>query len=120
MSRIKELKRVSRHKRVGKKIRGTSDRPRLCVHRSLQNIHAQIVDDSKGRVLLGLSTLGKEVKDKVKNGGNIQSAMFLGEALAAMAKGQGITKVRFDRGGYLFHGRIKAFADGARKGGLEF
>jgi len=120
MVATREIKRVYRHNRVRKTSSGTGDRPRLCVHRSLKNLHAQIVDDVAGKVLLGLSTQNKDIRSKMKNCGNIKAAEALGEMVAVQAKGKGITKVCFDRGGYLFHGRVKAFADGARKGGLEF
>ena len=116
----RELKRIGRHTRIRKKVAGTTERPRLCVHRSLNNFYAQIVDDSHGTVLFGMSTLGKNIHSKVKYGGNIPAAAALGEAFAAEAQKKGITKVCFDRGGYLYHGRVKAFADGARKGGMEF
>ena len=99
---------------------GTADRPRLCVHRSLSNFYAQVIDDNQGKVLLGMSTLGKNIVQKIKYGGNIKAASALGEVFAAEAQKKGITKVSFDRGGYLYHGRVKAFADGARKGGMEF
>jgi large subunit ribosomal protein L18 len=116
----KERKLVARHQRIRKHLVGGAERPRLCVHRSLKNFSAQIIDDTSGKVLCGLSTLDKEFKSKVKTGGNVAGAMKLGEAFAAVAKGKGIQKVCFDRGGYLYHGRIKAFAEGARKGGLDF
>ena len=99
---------------------GTSSQPRLCVHRSLDNFYAQMIDDSKGNVLFGCSTLNKEVKGKIKTGGNIDSASALGQVMASLAKEKGVTKVCFDRCGYLYHGRVKAFADAARKGGLVF
>ncbi len=120
MLNIKEHKRIFRHERIRKGIAGTIDRPRLCLHRSLNNLQAQIIDDGAGKVLLGKSTLAKDVKGKIKTGGNITAASILGEALAAEAIKKGIKKVAFDRGGYLYHGRIKAFAEAARKAGLEF
>jgi large subunit ribosomal protein L18 len=120
ITKDREIKRVGRHKRIRKKIAGTSDQPRLCVHRSLTNFYAQIVDDSIGKVLLGMSTRNKGISSKIKSKGNIAAASVLGEAFAAEAKKKGIKKVSFDRGGYLYHGRVKAFADGARKGGMEF
>ena len=83
-------------------------------------MHAQIIDDISGKVLFGLSTLDKNLRSKIKSGGNITAASLLGETLAQRAKAKGINKVCFDRGGYLYHGRVKAFAEGARKGGLEF
>ena len=118
--KTRELKRLSRHKRLRKKIAGTTERPRLCVHRSHKNIQAQVIDDSSGKVLLGLSTLNKELKKKAKYGGNISAAKALGEVVAAAAVKQGIKKVAFDRGGYMYHGRVKAFAEAARESGLEF
>ena len=117
---LKEVRRFYRHKRVRKQLFGTSSRLRLCVHRSLNNLFAQIVDDEKGKVLFGVSTLNKELRKKIKSGGNVAAAEVLGEALAKAAKEKGVSKVCFDRGGYLYHGRIKAFAEAARKGGLEF
>jgi large subunit ribosomal protein L18 len=116
----KELKRNGRHARIRKKVTGTADRPRVCIHRSLNNFQAQAIDDSQGKVLFGMSTLGKDIAKNFKYGGNIEAASILGEAFAAGAKKKGITKVCFDRGGYLYHGRVKAFAEGARKGGMEF
>ena len=83
-------------------------------------MQAHIVDDTTGKVLLGISTLDKNLRNKAKYGGNVQAAMLLGETLALKAKEKGIKKVAFDRGGYVYHGRVKAFADAARKGGLEF
>ena len=120
MSKIREIKRVYRHNRVRQKIRGTSERPRLIVHRSLKNMQAHIVDDGVGKVLFGVSTLDTDVRAKIKSGGNTAAAAALGERVAAQAKEKGVTRVVFDRGGYLYHGRIKVFAEAARKGGLEF
>ena len=109
-----------RHQRIRKRVSGTAQQLRLCVHRSLNNMHAQIIDDTQRKVLFGLSTLDKALRLKIKNGGNVNAAGILGEALARQAQEKGIKKVCFDRGGYLYHGRIKAFAEAARKGGLEF
>ena len=117
---IKHSKRRYRHQRILKKLRGSSDQPRLCVYRSLKNLHAQIIDDTQRRVLLGISTVDKDLRSKLKSGGDINAASMLGEAMAVKALGKGIKKVCFDRGGYLYHGRVKAFAEAARKGGLEF
>lgn len=117
---IKENKRFARHQRLRKKVIGTVERPRLCVHRSINNLYAQVVDDVQGKVLFGMSTLTKEFRTKVKKGGNIQAANLLGEVFALKVKEKGIKKVCFDRGGYQFHGRVKAFAEAARKSGLEF
>ncbi len=116
----KEQQRIYRHKRLRHKVVGTSDRPRLYVHCGLRSMQAHVVDDVLRKVICGMSTLDKSLKTKVKHGGNVQAATLLGEALAAKAKGKGIQKVCFDRGGYFYHGRVKAFADAARKGGLEF
>ena len=120
ITKDRERKRVGRHKRIRKKIAGTNDQPRLCIHRSLTNLYAQIVDDNAGNVLFGMSTRNKSILSKIKSGGNIAAAEVLGEAFAAEARKKGIKKVCFDRGGYLYHGRVKAFAEGARKGGMEF
>ncbi len=120
MINIKEHKRISRHERIRKGIAGTTERPRLCLHRSLNNLQAQIIDDTSAKVIIGKSTLAKDVKSKIKTGGNIKAAVILGESVAAEAIKKGIKKVAFDRGGYLYHGRVKAFAEAARKGGLEF
>ena len=116
----KIVKRVGRHLRIRKRVVGTPQRPRLCVHRSLKNFYAQIVDDREGRVLFGMSTLNKDIQGKVKNGANSQAAALLGEVFSGLARKKGITKVSFDRGGYLYHGCVKAFAEAARQGGLEF
>ena len=115
-----ELKRVYRHERLRKKLKGTTDRPRVCVHRSLTNFYAQVIDDDNGKVLCGMSTLNKEIKSKVKYGGNVHAAEILGEVFAKKVIGTGIKKVCFDRGGYKFHGRVKAFAEAMRTGGMEF
>jgi len=116
----RELKRINRHKRIRKKMTGTNELPRMCVHRSLKNFYVQLVDDTSGKVLCGLSTRTKDLRSKVKGGGNIGAATQLGEAFASVAKEKGIKKVCFDRGGYIYHGRVKAFAEAARKGGMEF
>jgi len=120
MLNIKEQQRIYRHERIRNGLVGTPGRPRLCVHRSLNNLQAQIIDDSAGKVLIGKSTLAKDVKSKLKSGGNVNAAGVLGESLALEAIKKGIKKVSFDRGGYLYHGRIKAFAEAARKAGLIF
>jgi large subunit ribosomal protein L18 len=112
--------RKMRHKRIKKKLIGTPMRPRLNIFRSLKNIYAQIIDDTTGEVLLSVSTLDKELKHKISYGGNVKAASALGEVLAQRAKNKGISKVAFDRGGYLYHGRVKAVAESARKAGLKF
>ncbi len=115
----KEQKREARHRRIRKKIQGNGEVPRLCIHRSNTNLQAHIVDDVKRKVLFGASTTDKEFKSKVKNAGNIKAASLFGEEFAKLAGEKGIKKVCFDRCGYLYHGRIKAFAEAARKGGMK-
>jgi large subunit ribosomal protein L18 len=104
------------HARIRQKMAGTAERPRLNVYRSLNHIYAQVIDDQKGETLASASTLAL----KVKTGGNVAAAKEIGKAVAEQAVKQGIKKVVFDRGGYLYHGRIKALADAAREAGLEF
>ena len=108
--------RVMRHERVRSKISGTPETPRLCVFRSNKNISCQIIDDENGVTLASASSLSL----KLKNGGNIEAAREVGKAIAEAAKKANITKVVFDRGGYLYHGRVEALADAARENGLEF
>lgn len=110
--------RQKRHLRLRKKVKGTADRPRLCVYRSLKNIYAQIIDDDKGVTLVSASTLDPAF-DK-KYGGNKEAALEVGKLIASRALEKGIKSVVFDRGGYLYHGRVASLADGAREGGLEF
>ena len=112
--------RQRRHLRVRKKIVGTSERPRLNVFRSNSNIYAQIIDDSEGKTLVSASTLDKAIADKVDNGSNIAAATEVGKLVAERALASGITNVVFDRGGYIYHGRVKALADAAREAGLVF
>ena len=109
--------RLKRHKRVRAKISGTAARPRLCVYRSNANIRAQIIDDVAGVTLVAASTHEKEFTG---NGGNKAAAKWVGEKIAERAAAKGITEVVFDRGGYLYHGRVSELADGAREGGLKF
>ena len=110
--------RERRHLRVREKVSGTAARPRLCVFRSNKHIEAQIIDDVKGVTLVSASSNDKELN--LKNGSNIEAATKVGELLAKRAKKENITKVTFDRGGYLYHGRVKALAEAAREHGLEF
>lgn len=110
-------KRIRRHKRVRGKIFGTAQRPRLCVYRSLANIYAQIIDDENGKTLASASSLEKEFS---QYGGNKEAAKLIGAAVAKKALESGITEVVFDRGGYVYHGRIEALAEGAREAGLKF
>ena len=116
----KETKRIYRHKRIRKKISGTGECPRLCVHRSHKNFFAQIIDDGQKKILFSMSTLAKDFKGDLKSTGNIPAALALGQIFGKKAQEKGIKKVSFDRGGYLYHGRVKAFAEGARKSGMEF
>ncbi len=117
---VKERKRFFRHKRIRKKVTGTSEVPRMCVHRSLNNFYVQLIDDSKGKVITSMSTLNKAIKGQLPHNGNKAAASALGETFAAELQKKGIKKVCFDRGGWLYHGRIRAFAEAARKGGMEF
>jgi len=117
---IKNEVRLRKHKRVRKKIKGTPERPRLNVFRSLTNIYAQIIDDTAGHTLVAASTLDESIKGKIKNGGNKEAAREVGKLIAEKALEKGIKQVVFDRGGYLYHGRIKELAEAAREAGLEF
>ena len=113
--------REKRHKRIRRKIIGSKERPRLSVRRSINHLYVQIVDDNQGKTLVQVSTLSPDLKDKLSKGaGNVKGAAVLGAALAEKCKKEGIIKVVFDRAGYLYHGRIKALAEAARKGGLSF
>ncbi|ADL42164.1 ribosomal protein L18 [Caldicellulosiruptor obsidiansis OB47] len=113
-------KRLIRHKRIRKKVFGTSDRPRLCVYKSLKYIYAQIIDDEKGHTLVAASSLEPEIKSRLSSTKSIEAAEYVGKVIAERAKEKGITKVVFDRGGYPYHGRVKALAEAARQAGLEF
>ncbi len=110
--------RRRRHLRVRRKVRGTAERPRLVVFRSLKHIYAQLVDDDRGVVLVGVADSSEKVEPAGK--GKVGKGFAVGIAMAGRAKEKGITRVVFDRAGYAYHGRVKAVADGARKGGLEF
>ena len=116
----KNEQRVKRHVRLRHDLAGTTQRPRLCVYRSLSNIYAQIIDDTKGVTLVSCNTTQKEIKEKVANMTNKEAARFVGEQIAKLAKKKKISQVVFDRGGYLYTGRVKELADGARAAGLEF
>jgi large subunit ribosomal protein L18 len=118
---IKISGREKRHARIRKKIVGTIERPRLSIRRSTSHLYAQVVDDTTGKTLVSSSTLSVDLKDKIKkDAGNVKGAVILGSAIAEKCKKEGITKVVFDRAGYLYHGRVKALAEAARKGGLSF
>jgi len=120
ISEKKRLARLRRHRRVRKKISGTADRPRLNVYRSLTHIYGQVVDDTAGHTLVSASTVDREVCSAVKGLVKTEQARVVGQVLARRALEKGIKLVIFDRGGWLYHGRIKALAEGARKEGLEF
>jgi large subunit ribosomal protein L18 len=109
-----------RHQRVRLKISGTPECPRLAVYRSIKHIYAQIIDDTQGVTLASSSTKAKDLAPKVKCGGNVEAATLVGADLAKKAVKAGVKQVVFDRGGFLFHGRVKALAEAAREGGLEF
>ena len=113
-------KRKRRHRRLRKKVIGTTERPRLNVFRSLRHIYAQIIDDSAGHTLVSASTIDKELRDVCEDLPKTEAAKTVGETLAERALDQGITAVVFDRGGYKYHGRVQALAEGAREGGLDF
>ncbi|HLB25130.1 MAG TPA: 50S ribosomal protein L18 [Nitrospirota bacterium] len=112
--------RERRHNRIRKKVTGTSERPRLNVFRSATNIYAQVIDDTSGVTITAASTLEKEVAEGLKSRGNAEAAKKVGAAVAKRAIEKGVKDVVFDRGGYIFHGRIKALADAAREAGLNF
>lgn len=112
--------RVRRHRRVRKTVSGTADRPRLNVFRSLQHIYAQIIDDSQGHTLVSASTLDKEVRSQCDDLAKLDAAKVVGRVLAQRALASGVNQVVFDRGGYKYHGRVKALADAAREAGLDF
>lgn len=122
MDRIKEKlrKRTRRHLRVRRKVFGTSERPRLTVYRSLQHIYCQIINDIEGKTLAFASTQIPDIISQVNYGGNIKAAEVVGKKIAEEARSKGITKVVFDKGGYKYHGRIKALAESARKNNLDF
>ena len=105
------------HKRIRARVAGTGERPRLAVFRSINHIYAQVIDDQQGHTLVAAASTEKDLKGK---GGNLDGAKLIGKTVAQRAKDKGITKVVFDRGGYLYHGRVKALADAAREAGLEF
>ncbi len=113
-----EIKR--RHERLRKGIEGTAERPRLAVFRSQQHIYAQVIDDTAGRTLVSASTLDPELKKELANGRTVEAAAKVGAVVAERAKAKGIEKVVYDRGGFLYHGRIAALAEAAREAGLEF
>ncbi|MCL6481934.1 MAG: 50S ribosomal protein L18 [Firmicutes bacterium] len=112
--------RLRIHRRVRRRVAGTADRPRLAVFRSLKHIYAQVIDDRTGRTLVSASTLDRQVRQQVRNGGNVAAAKVVGRVVAERARAAGIERVVFDRGGYKYHGRVQALADAAREAGLQF
>jgi large subunit ribosomal protein L18 len=116
----KERLRKKRHRRVRHKVAGTAERPRLNVSRSIQHIYAQLIDDVNGHTLASASTLEANLKGSLKSGGNVEAAKAVGKLIAERGKEKGVEAVVFDRGGYKYHGRVQALADGAREGGLQF
>ena len=116
----RDLHRQRVHARVRTRVQGTPERPRLCVYRSLGHIYAQVIDDLKGETLASASSLEKAMRETGNTGANIDAAKAVGKLLAERAVKNGVTEVVFDRGGYLYHGRVKALADAARESGLSF
>lgn len=113
-------KRLARHARVRKTVFGTPEKPRLCVFKSAKNIYAQVIDDTTGSTLVSASTLDKDIKAEAPNGGNKDAAKLVGTSIAKKALAKGVETVAFDRGGFIFHGRVKELADSAREEGLKF
>ena len=122
MDHLKEKlrKRTRRHLRIRKKVIGTAERPRLSVYRSLKHIYCQIINDIEGKTLVAASTQSPDLRSLIKYGGNATAAEIVGKKIAEEAKNKGITKVVFDKGGYKYHGRVKALAEAARKHNLNF
>jgi large subunit ribosomal protein L18 len=114
----KNIIRLRIHRRIRRKVKGTPERPRLCVYRSLKQIYAQVIDDKQGRTLAAASSA--DAGAGLASGGDLAGAKAVGKLIAERAKAKGIQKVVFDRGGYLYHGRVKALAESAREAGLEF
>ena len=116
----RNLKRIERHYKIRNKVSGTPDRPRLNIYKSSKHIYAQVIDDATGATLVSASTADKELRDKVAELTKTDAAKLVGQTVGKRAKDKGIDTVVFDRGGYLYHGRVKVLADGARESGLEF
>jgi large subunit ribosomal protein L18 len=116
----REIARKRRHDRVRKKVSGNAERPRLNVYRSLDNIYAQVIDDSTGNTIVSASTVDKELRGQLESLKKAEQAKAVGKAVAERALAKGVKEVVFDRGGYPYHGRVKALADGSREGGLVF
>ncbi len=116
----KNADRLIRHKRVREKVSGTAEKPRLCVYKSLLHTYVQIIDDVQGNTLAACSTVEKDIREKVKGKSKVEAAKIVGEEAAKRAISKGIENVVFDRGGYIYTGRVKSVADGAREAGLKF
>jgi len=116
----RNLHRARVHERVRQRVIGTTVRPRLCVYRSLGHIYAQVIDDQNGRTLVSASSIDKQTRQSTKTGGNVAAAKLVGKTVAERAIGAGIQQVVFDRGGYMYHGRVEALANAAREAGLKF
>ena len=116
----RQLAREKRHYRLRNHLSGTTERPRLAVFRSNNHIYAQIIDDTKGHTLVAASTMEKDIASNLKSKSNVEAATAVGTAIAKKAADKGITTVVFDRGGYIYHGKVKALADACREGGLQF
>jgi large subunit ribosomal protein L18 len=120
-TRQKRERRQRAHLRVRSRVKGTSERPRLSVFKSLQHVYAQVIDDSQGRTLAQASSLDAEIRSQMgTSGATVATASLVGKAVAERAREKGVEAVVFDRGGYIYHGKVKAIADGAREGGLKF
>ncbi len=117
---LRQVNRKKRHRRVRTKVNGTAERPRLNVFRSSKHIYAQVIDDQAGKTMAAASSIDSQIRSEFKHGGNREAARKVGELLAKRAVDKGIKDVVFDRGGYLYHGRVKELADGAREAGLKF
>lgn len=119
-NKTRSVARARRHTRVRKNLMGTAERPRLNVYRSISGIYAQVIDDQSGRTLVSASTVDRDMREKIKGMKKSEQAKMIGQTVAERAKDKGIESVVFDRGGYRYIGRVKALADGAREGGLQF
>ncbi|MFH1888849.1 MAG: 50S ribosomal protein L18 [Candidatus Omnitrophota bacterium] len=120
MKEKKEVLRLKRHRRIRMHMYGSEERPRLIVHRSIRNFSAQIIDDTNNKTIFSLSTQDKEIKEKFPSAGNVKASIFFAGVFARRAKEKGISRVVFDRAGYRYQGKVRAFAEALRKGGMEF
>jgi large subunit ribosomal protein L18 len=120
VNKVKLIRHARRKARVAGVVRGTTERPRLSIFRSIKNISVQIIDDTSGKTLVAVGSGDKSHKTQLKHGGNVAAAKLIGKAIAEKAKAAGVVKVSFDRNGHRYHGRVKALAEAAREGGLQF